>query len=98
MAPPMQQDYFYLVDWFKFRVLRLATLARDSDDLELGGLSDELNSVHKALGAYVAGWYKLCLKPEKRDGDEDDEDDEKYGLGLGLEDFQVERMLTASTF
>lgn len=74
----MQQDYFYLLDWFKFRVLRLATLPHD--DLDLDGLSDELDSVHKSLNAYVRDWYITCLTPEA-DG----------GFGLQEADFQVER-------
>lgn len=81
----MQQDYFYLVDWFKFRVLRLATLPHD--DFKLDDLSKELNSVHRSLNVHVKGWYITCLKPEA-DG----------GLGLQPEDFQVERTIGALAY
>ena len=76
----MQQNYFYLIDWFKFRALRLATLPHN--DFDLDGLSSELDSVHRSLNSHVKGWYITCLKPES-----------EGGLGLSPEDFEVERCI-----
>ncbi|KAK7051299.1 hypothetical protein VNI00_004799 [Paramarasmius palmivorus] len=72
------QDYFYLVDWFKFKVLRLAVLPHD--DFDFDDLSDELDSVHDSLKSYVVDWFTTCIKPEA-----------EGGLGLSADDFQVER-------
>ncbi|KAK7051304.1 hypothetical protein VNI00_004804 [Paramarasmius palmivorus] len=74
------QDYFYLLDWFKFRVLRLATLPHN--DFNLVPLGDELDSVYKSLYDFVIDWYITCLKPVSQ---------KDRGVGLKPEDFQVER-------
>ncbi|KAK7051306.1 hypothetical protein VNI00_004806 [Paramarasmius palmivorus] len=79
------QDYFYLLDWFKFRVLRLATLPHD--DFELDSLGTELDSVHRSLNNFVKWWYETCIAPES-DG----------GLGMDPEDFQVERSIGAIAY
>ncbi|PIL26859.1 hypothetical protein GSI_11039 [Ganoderma sinense ZZ0214-1] len=74
------QDYFYLIDWFKFRVLRLATLPHD--DFKLEKLKDELESVSTSLNDYVGHWYDTCIKPESQGG-----------LGIDPGDFNVERTI-----
>ncbi|KAK7051300.1 hypothetical protein VNI00_004800 [Paramarasmius palmivorus] len=75
------QDYFYLLDWFKFRVLRLATVPHNDYNVTQE-LRDELTSVSQALGDFPEAWRTACLTPE-----------DKGGVGLTENDFQVERTI-----
>ena len=52
-----KQDYFYLIDWVKFRALRLTTI-RQSD---LDTLESEVASVGRSYG-YAEDWYKTCIE------------------------------------
>ncbi|KAL0564920.1 hypothetical protein V5O48_017116 [Marasmius crinis-equi] len=61
------QDYFYLVDWVRFRALRLATMPCDAYDLNQ--LNEELKSVGKSTN-YARDWFVTCV--EKLGVSEDD--------------------------
>ena len=67
---PLQQDYFYLVDYVKFKALRLTTIPQNDIDT----LGIEAKSVASSFG-YVLDWLKVCkeslgIKQDRIDDEE----------------------------